>query len=277
MNIVYFFSQTSFYFCIFFASLIIYRKEIIDVILNEVEGNDFEDGDETEEIKEEEIKREEIKYENKYLEKYNKISNNELLENDKTYQTDFLKNLKNNYIIEQTPLGNVAMCFNIDKDSFVYYSDSTIPYRFLETIARKYVIVHNCKQIFINMDQELEKYQKRKENESKKEVEHENTSVNVISNSSKKSSSVFANFKSYNTDSKTPSMAPPPKNSIPNKKLNVDSSKVILKESSNRYTCEGRFSNFNILQKVDKKIINQNYNLTFKDFKKMMEDEKEKN
>ena len=57
-------------------------------------------------------------------------------------------NLINSYIFEKTPLGNVAMCFNNKKGSFEYYSDNTIPYRFLETVARKYVITFHCKKLY---------------------------------------------------------------------------------------------------------------------------------
>ena len=49
---------------------------------------------------------------------------------------------------------------------------------------------------------------------------------------------------------------------------------MILKENANRYTCEGRFSNFNILQKVDRKKVDKKYSTTFADFKKMQMEKK---
>ena len=52
----------------------------------------------------------------------------------------FLLKLKNSYVMDNTPLGNVAMCYNHEKGSFDYYSDKIIPYRYLEPVARKYVI-----------------------------------------------------------------------------------------------------------------------------------------
>jgi hypothetical protein len=45
--------------------------------------------------------------------------------------------------------------------------------------------------------------------------------------------------------------------------------KVILKERANRYSCEGRFSNFSIIQKVDRKKVDKKFAMTFADFKKM--------
>ena len=59
-----------------------------------------------------------------------------------------LDNLKNNIILEKTPLGNVVMFYNNARSSFEYYSDSTIPYRYLEVIARKYILTYKCNQIY---------------------------------------------------------------------------------------------------------------------------------
>jgi len=50
---------------------------------------------------------------------------------------------------------------------------------------------------------------------------------------------------------------------------NVNNEKMLLKEKSNRYSYQGKFLNFNILQKVDKKVVDKKYALTFADFKKM--------
>lgn len=191
-----------------------------------------------------------------------------------------LDNLKNCFIIEKTPLGNVIMIYNNKKTSFEYYSDSTIPYRYLEPIARKYVITYNCRSIYVDMEEELkesEKKLKELENEKKEKELMEKAELengNKLKNDKlpiKKN--VFAKFKNYNKEagSGRVNKAPPPKNSIPtntktDKGLNEN---VILKDNANRYTCEGRFSNFNILQKVDRKKIDKKYAMTFADFKKM--------
>jgi len=58
-----------------------------------------------------------------------------------------LLNYKNNYIIELTPLGNVFMRYNHESKMFEYFSNSTIPYRFLVAVSMKYVIVYRCKKI----------------------------------------------------------------------------------------------------------------------------------
>jgi hypothetical protein len=191
-----------------------------------------------------------------------------------------LDNLKNCFIIEKTPLGNVIMIYNNKKTSFEYYSDSTIPYRYLEPIARKYVITYKCRSIYVDMEEELKESEKKlkelenekKERELMEKAELENGDK-LKNNKLPIKKNVFAKFKNYNKEagSGRVNKAPPPKNSIPlNVKIDKGSNeKVVLKDNANRYTCEGRFSNFNILQKVDRKKIDKKYAMTFADFKKM--------
>jgi len=194
-----------------------------------------------------------------------------------------LDNLKNCFIIEKTPLGNVVMIYNNKKESFEYFSDSTIPYRYLEPVSRKYVLTFQCKTIYVDMEEELKEYERKleeKEREKKEkelmeieERENEKINKNSSSNPVPVKKSVFAKFKDYNKEagSGRVNMAPPPKNSIPSgvKKEANPNEKVILKERSNRYSCEGRFSNFSIIQKVDRKKVDKKFAMTFADFKKM--------
>ena len=44
---------------------------------------------------------------------------------------------------------------------------------------------------------------------------------------------------------------------------------VVLKENANRYTCEGKLSNFNFLKKPDRKVIDKKYAMSFAEFKKL--------
>ena len=62
--------------------------------------------------------------------------------------------------------------------------------------------------------------------------------------------------------------AAPPKNSIPNKN-NSENTKLVLKSNTNRYTYAGKYSNFNFIKKVDKKIFNKKLSISFADFKKI--------
>ena len=115
---------------------------------------------------------------------------------------------------------------------------------------------------------EEEKEEKEKEENGLSKKMEENKGQTVT----EKKKNVFAKFKSYNKDTvATKSMAAPPKNSIPNKPVtNSQDEKIILKDNANRYTFEGKLSNFNFLKKVDRKKVDKKYALTFADFKKMI-------
>ena len=192
-----------------------------------------------------------------------------------------LKKFKKNYVIEHTPLGNVLMFYNHDKLAFEYYSDLTIPYRYLETVARKYVLTYNYRPLYIDMQDELKEYEKKMEEKEAREKEENDKMKLSNSNSNTKTKDVFAKFKSYNKDAGTGRVntAPPSKNSIPQNRTNItfkdnkkdgnSNEKMLLKERANRYSYQGKFLNFNVLQKVDKKVVDKKYALTFADFKKM--------
>ncbi len=89
-------------------------------------------------------------------------------------------NIKNEQVEEQTPEGNVIMKYNKEDCIFLYWSDKPKMYRYLETVARKYVILYDCKDTYINMYKELIKSLQEKE-----------TMIQ----------GPYANFKSYNTGS----------------------------------------------------------------------------
>ena len=58
--------------------------------------------------------------------------------------------LQTNVLYETTPIGNVVMFYDDAKKSFEYYSDKVIPFRFLETVSRKYVVTFHCKAVYVN-------------------------------------------------------------------------------------------------------------------------------
>ncbi len=202
-----------------------------------------------------------------------------------------LDKLKNSFIMEKTPLGNVLMLYNNKRGSFEYYSDNTIPYRYLEPVSRKYVKTFGCRPIYFDMEEELKNYEKKleekeREKEEKAELEkrileekrildEKNMSVSVVAEPKK---NVFAKFKSYNKEAGTGhvNIAAPPKNSIPNNKVTETKSdeKVLLKENANRYSYEGKLSNFNFLKKVDRKVVDKKYAMSFADFKRLQEEKK---
>jgi hypothetical protein len=188
-----------------------------------------------------------------------------------------LERLKNCHVIEYTPLGNVLMIYDIERESFKFYSNSTIPYRYLEVVARKYVKQFGCRPIFVDMEEELKLAEERWEKEKNQKEEEEKRKKEELINLSYKPATdekknVFAKFKSYNKESGTGHVnsVAPPKNSIPNKKLTEqqENEKILLKEKANRYTYEGKIENFSFLKKIDRKVVDKKFGMTFADFKK---------
>jgi len=220
---------------------------------------------EIEEEEEEEIKV--IPYEDKYKDKLkekdklteDKLTEDELSEDklteDKLTDT-FLDNLKNSFVMETTPNGNVLMFWDNKRSSFTYYSDTSIPYRYLEVVARKYVIMNNCREIYYIMEEQLKPLKKEEIVEKKEEK------------------NVFAKLKSYNQSSIMDTK------NIPQKKQNQNIStrlptinikkeyknEILLKENSNRYSYEGKLVNFSFLKKPKK---NNSEKISFSEFKKI--------
>ena len=165
--------------------------------------------------------------------------------------------LKDKIIIETTPNGDVVMGYTYDeKDetlfSFNYYcDDKNIPFKYLDTVARKYTILHKCPQIFICLKQELKKMREKK---NIKETLHNDKIENLIiqkTNINTNEASVFAVFKNYKK----------PKKNINNLIIPFN----IL--SKNRYTRMGCIDDYN--KTLIKPIINTNIkNISFSDFKK---------
>ena len=180
----------------------------------------------------------------------------------------------NNYILETTPLGNVYMRYNNKKQSFEYFSNSTIPYRYLETVGRKYVMNYWCKPLFIDLEEEL--------NKAKNKVSiNTNTSNNTTNNNTSSKPHVPSGpnrIKKYTTEVKPsknrvqsdftlPSHVKANLPDVNNTGLQQEQEKLLLKETSNRYTWEGRIANLSLLKKVDKKLVDKKLALSFADFK----------
>jgi hypothetical protein len=202
---------------------------------------------------------------NKELEEYkSKIEFNEphqlaIIENQaqKLMIEKKLNNLMNNYIIEYAPVGNVVMRYNHHDQTFDYFSNNSIPYRYLETIGRKYVMTYQCKNIFIDMETEVENANKLNEENknSSKSTSHKiiKNPVSSINQINKKNQMTNKHAPENRNNSTT----------VVNPINNLD----IAVKNSNRYTWKGRFADFKILKSVKKEIINKNLKLSFKDFK----------
>jgi len=202
------------------------------------------------------------------------ISEEEIINHSTEYIiNERINGLKNNIIMEKTPLGNVIMFYNNARSSFEYYSDNTIPYRYLEVIGRKYVVTYNCKRIYVDMSKEIEDAErkllekKQKEDDEKKQKEEaENTNTTESKEPQKKN--VFAKFKTYNKDTSIKAAAVPLDRPAPIKQTKPQEEKIV-KERANRYSFEGKLANFSFLKKVDRKVVDKRYAVSFSEFKKM--------
>lgn len=175
-------------------------------------------------------------YEYKYIERLKELSADE--DNTNQVSDEVLLNLCKLYIVEETPVGTVIMCYNTQSESFCYYSDNkNVPYKYLETVARLYVIQNKCRIIYTHMPDELNNAKERLINDMEAEKKKLNNQDN---------NDVFVQFKSYN-------IANNPK----------QNKKTLVKENANRYSYRGTLADY--AKMTDKLKINENKALLYKD------------
>ena len=99
-------------------------------------------------IKEPSAKVEEEPFENKYFKEYDE------LEDD----PDAPVPRAHIHVREPTPQGDVILTYDADRAVFCYYCDKrSVQFKYLEPVARKYVIAHGCKRLYIDFRKELTK------------------------------------------------------------------------------------------------------------------------
>ena len=109
------------------------------------------------------------------------------------------------------------------------------------------------------------------QNINDKEKEKEKQKEQVAAPTKK---NVFAKMKSYNSSSIKSAVVPLDQKKAKNVQQNSSNptpqnADAILKENANRYTYQGKLSNFSFLKKVDRKLVDKNYALSFAEFKKL--------
>lgn len=193
-------------------------------------------------------KREEEPYENKYYSKYDQLESEDLSE-------EYVKGLKNSIVYEFTPKGSVLMYYDFDKGSFIYYCHTKdMPYLFLETVARKYVITNKCKSIFVDIKRELELAKETlQDNQTKNvvQIDHGKTTQHTTN-----ANDIYASFKSYNRKGSGGS--------------NTTNKRFILRQNANRYSHVGKISDFKIIKSHEYKICDQKETMDYDAYKKMM-------
>ena len=77
------------------------------------------------------------------------------------------ENIKYKRVEEVTPEGHVYMTY--EEPFFYYWSNRSISYKYLDVLARKYVIVYDCKEVYVNLFKEIIKSAMKEKEETKKE------------------------------------------------------------------------------------------------------------
>ena len=195
--------------------------------------------------------KKEIAYQMKWFEEFDEMGDTGDTGDDEQQEgeeltEEFVNNLSLNTITETTPRGDVLMYYSSKLGTFVYHSHTKeIPYNYLETVARKYVIEYNCKKLYIDIRKEYEKgVQKYKEIKAKEEEEKNAADGGVDDTKENKKKQIFANFKTYNR-----------KGEVHNKQKDKI---YILKEQANRYSYRGKieeYSEAKVESCLDKKVL----------------------
>lgn len=97
-----------------------------------------------------------------------KEKNEELEKQDQRKEGEIEKQLVNpyNYMFEYTPLGYVTMKYNSEINGFEYYANRSLPYRLLEALGKKFVMLFGCKKLYKQMKHEVKK------TETQKKIQH---------------------------------------------------------------------------------------------------------
>lgn len=169
-----------------------------------------------------------------YEDKYRKeVRNMEKIKLD----DETLKNLINNFVLENTPMGLVIMNWNQEKKQFNYYSDrKDVPYKYLDTVARKYVKFFHCKDIYVDLISEIldtrKNLQSNKEKILKKMEEKKKDDL-FLSNS---------------------------------KKIELKDEDLLIKNNVNSFKFMGKLRDYNFLQKTNINVSREK-NISYSDFK----------
>ena len=212
--------------------------------------------------------KKEIPYHDKYKIEFRKLN---------VVEKDDIDRLETCYVIEYTPIGNVIMKYDKKRESFVYYSDHVVPFRFLEVVSRKYALTFHCKSLVVDSEKEMEKMKKKADEEKlEKEKNEKELKDNALVSSAGQpptkpeggKKDVFAKFKTYNKSGSGPAPA------NPKQKTDTKERPTELVVDTNRYSKDGPFASFFFLQKPKKEHINEHANMTFAQFKRMQQEKK---
>jgi hypothetical protein len=192
----------------------------------------YDDNDDKIENKKNDIEIKKIVYDVKYDDKYDSLEAIQLNEEE-------MSMLPSKFVMESTPVGNVIMYFDYDKKAFQYYSDFSVPYKYLECVSKKFCIV-NKNKIYRDIKMEVDV--------------NEFSIVRNSSSSLQNKSKSFAKLKGYNNSNP----------SIKNGRSGKQAELKIIQKDIVRYTHLGKICNFSFVKNTVPKF----KPVSYKDFMK---------
>lgn len=200
-----------------------------------------------------------LAFEDKYFKEYDKWKYTQSEhETTEEHKKECLENMYYSTVRETINdfYGDVIMCYDNKTSSFAYYARTgAIPYKYLETISRKYMIETNApRNIHVDIRSEYDKA-KQAAAAAAAADDHATTTAataaddHVATDTDDHEDTVYVKLKSYNTASnlkihthtndKTTTEQNPSSNNNNNNKSNV-----ILRENANRYSYRGKITDF---------------------------------
>jgi hypothetical protein len=197
---------------------------------------------------------------------------NTIIESAEQYhKKECLENLYNSTVRETINdfYGDVIMCYDHATFSFAYYArTANIPYKYLETISRKYMIETNApREIHVDIRNEYKKAKERMDPAPSTTATATTTATTTATNTTTNTTAtdttyadVFVKLKSYNTVSnlnlhtttndtneKTHKFATTDETKSNNNEAKTASTtaKKIIREKANRYSYRGKINEFN--------------------------------
>ncbi len=185
--------------------------------------------------------------------------------NNKDKDSEF----KNCVVISNTPKGVVYMRYHKKDEGFEYWADKDIDYKYLETVARKYVTVFSCRDLYIDRFSLLkEKVKNIKEQieENKKKAEEEEK--NKKEEKEEETDDVFASLKTYNQSSK---------DKVEKEKTQLTRNDIVC-DQANKYLKRGKLKEADFGLKKARKVESSTSSMSFSSWKlwKSSEDKKDK-
>jgi len=156
---------------------------------------------------------------------------------------EYKDGLINGILIEKTPNnGNVIMKYDNNKESFIYYCDSTPSYKILENVVKRYVCKFNCKELFVDIEKDI--IDIRKEKEKKEIITNKVSSVKIEIDKENKYTKMEIDIK-----------RPESQDIHQNRPQEINKKKIYIKNNSIRMTHMGKLANCMVLKKEIKKKI----------------------